>query len=431
LGAPPPSTPANPTLTLTSSDPMHFLLTADPTKVGTASITLALTAGSTSVPAFYVEGQNFSGAAAITATLTATSSGYTNGTPTLTLYPTGLTYWPGSGGTLNTTTFSGPSVLTAYLVLLSPGSLNAYTYGYTLGPQAPGAVPVTITSTNTTVGTVTGSPASIGVGTYYTQAISFVPATAGTTNLNLAEPTGYFTPANVAVQTVTTVTAPSINLSLPIIGNNLIAQGSVSLTAAPPSNETLTLTSSDPTHFLLTADPTQVGTSQIKLQLTGGSLSIPAFYVEGQNFSGNGGISATLTASAAGYSDGTFTLTLYPTGLTYWPNSNGTLNTSASASPSVVTVFLVLLSPGTLNAYNYGYTLGPQAPGAVPVSVTSTNNAVGTVSGSPSAIGVGTFYTQAISFVPVASGTTNLNLTEPTGYFTPANVAVQIVATVQ
>jgi hypothetical protein len=416
---------------LTSSDPTHFLLTADPTKVGSATITLPLTPGSFNVPAYYIEGQNFSGTTAITATLTATSAGYAIGTFTLTLYPTGLSFWPGSGGTLSTTTFSGPSVLTAYLVLLSPGTLNAYNYGYPLGPQAPGAVSVAVTSSSTSVGALTGSPSSIVVGTYFTQAISFVPATAGTTNLTIAEPTGYFTPSNVAVQIAATVTAPSINLSSPVIGNNMIAPGGVSLGAAPPSAETLTLTSSDPTHFLLTADPTKVGSAQIKLQLTAGSQVIPPFYIEGQNFSGAGAITATLTASAAGYNDGTFTLTLYPTGLSYWPGSGGTLIVNANSSPAVLTVYLVLLSPGTLNAYNYGYPLGPQAPGAVPVAVTSTNTGVGTVSGSPASIGVGAYYTQAISFVPVATGTTDLPLTTPGGYFTPSNVAVNLVVTVQ
>jgi hypothetical protein len=431
LGATPPATPPNPTLTLTSSDPAHFLLTADATKVGSASITLPLTPGSSTVPAYYIEGQNFSGTTAITATLTASSAGYATGTFTMTLYPTGLTYWPSNGGTLGTTTFSAPSVLTAYLVLLSPGTLNASNYGYPLGPQAPSAVPVSVTSSSSSVGALTGSPSSIGVGTYFTQAISFVPATAGTTNLTIAEPTGYFTPSNVAVQIVATVTAPPITLNIPVIGNNMIAQGGTTLGAAPPSAETLTLTSSDPTHFLLTADPTKVGSAQIKLQLTAGSLIVPPFYIEGQNFSGAGAVTATLSASAAGYNDGTFTLTLYPTGLSYWPASGGTLSVNANSSPAVLTVYLVLLSPGTLNAYNYGFSLGPQAPGAVPVTVTSTNTAVGIISGSPASIGVGAYFTQAISFVPVATGTTDLPVTTPAGYFTPSNVAVDLVVTVQ
>jgi len=431
LGAAPPS---NEMLTLTSSDPTHFLLTADPTKVGTAQVKLQLTGGSFSVPAFYIEGQNFSGVGAITATLTASAAGYSDGVTTVTLYPTGLAFVINgtffNSGTLNTTTFSSPSPLTVYLVLLTPGTLNLYTYGYPLGPQAPGAAaPVSVTSTNTSVGTVTGGPASIGVGTYVTQALSFVPATAGTTNLKLATPTGYSTPTNVPVQIVTTVTAPPINLFSSIVGNNLVVQGSITLGAAPPSNEMLTLTSSDPTHFLLTSDPAKVGTTSITLPLTPGSASVPAFYIEGENFSGPSAITATLTASAAGYSDGTAALSLYPTGLIF---GGSVLNTTTTAGPTPLGVYLVLLTPGALNLYTYGFPLGPQAPGAAaPVSVTSTNTSVGTVTGSPASIGVGTYFTLAISFVPANAGTTNLNLATPVGYSTPSNQPVQIVATVQ
>jgi hypothetical protein len=426
LGAAPPS---NETLTLTSSDPTHFLLSTSPTTVGTASIALQLTGGSGSVPAFYVEGRNFSGAGAITATLTASAAGFSDGVATLSLYPTGLTYF---SGTLSTTTFSSPSPLNAYLVILSPGTLNLYTYGYPLGPQALGAVPVSVTSTNTSVGTITGGPASIPVGSYISSTFNFVPATAGTTNLNLATPLGYFTPANQAVQLVTTVAAPAINIQVNgssfIVGNNLLSNGNLSLGGAPPSNETLTLTSSDPTHFLLSTSPTTLGSTSVTLQLTAGSFSAPAFYVQGQNFSGTSAITATLTASAAGYSDGVATVSLYPTGLTYL---SSTLPTTTTSSPTPVTVYLIMLNPGTLTYYTYGYPLGPQAPGAVPVSVTSANTSVGTLTGSPASIGVGTYYTQAISFVPVAVGTTNLDLATPTGYFMPSNQPVQIIATVQ
>ncbi len=105
--------------------------------------------------------------------------------------------------------------------------------------------------------------------------------------------------ANLSVTSpgIDTITAPisvgpvaGITLNFPVIGNNLVAQGSISLDAAPPLTPTnppsLTLTSSDPTHFLLTADPTKVGSASITLPLTPGSVSVPTFYIEGQNFSG-------------------------------------------------------------------------------------------------------------------------------------------------
>lgn len=426
LGASPPTSE---TLTITSSDPTHFLLTADPTKVGAASITLQLTGGSGSAPPFYVEGQNYSGTTAITATLTASATGYTTGTVTVSLYPTGLTYFSSS---LSTTTFTAPSALTVYAIVLNPGTLSYYTYGYNVGPQAPAAIPVSVTSTTPSVGTVTGSPASVPVGAYYTQAIIFHPATAGTTNLNLATPSGYYTPANEPIQIVATVTAPALAINAGggsnIVGNNLLSNGNVSLGAAPPSNETLTITSSDSTHFLLSTDPTKVGTASISLQLTAGSNGVPQFYVEGQNYSGTGAVTATVTASAAGYSDGTATLSLYPTGLSYL--SSSPLNTTTFSAATTLTVYAVLLNPGTLTYYTYGYTVGPQAAGGIPVSITSSNPGVGTLGGSPSTIPVGSYYTQAISFHPGAAGTTNLNILTPTEYYTPANQPVQTVATV-
>jgi hypothetical protein len=417
-----PPTSRNMTLALSGANSGNFLLTTDPTKVGTSSLILPLTAGSASVPTFYIEGQNYSGTAAITATLTASATGFTNGTATLTLYPSGVLFF---NGTLSTTTFSSPTAVAAYLAVLSPGTLAYYTYGYPLGPQA-SAVPVAVTSTNTTVGTITGSPASIAVGTYYTSAISFQPATAGSTNLNLATPTGYSTPTTEFVQIVATVTAPAITVSVPVVGNNMIVQAGVSLQAAPPSAETMTITTTDSTHFLLTADPTKIGTASITLSLTGGSTSVPTFYVEGQNLIGSGGTTATLTAKAAGFSDGTTTLNLYPSGLAFL---NNTLSTTSTSGPTAVTTYFLILSPTTLTFYTYGYPLGPQAS-AVPVVVTSSNTTVGTITGSPASIAVGSYFTSGISFQPATAGSTNLNLATPTGYNTPTSEYVQIVATV-
>ena len=421
LAAAPPSSRTM-TLAVTGPNAGDFLLTADPTKVGTSSLSLPLTAGSASVPGFYIEGQNYSGTAAITATLTVSATGFTTGTTTLTLYPSGVLFL---NGTLSTTTFSTPSSLPVYLAVLSPGTLSYYTYGYPLGPQA-AAVPVAVSSSNTTVGTITGSPASIPVGSYFTSSVSFQPATAGTANLNLATPTGYATPTTQFVQIVATVTAPAITVNVPIVGNNLIVQGGVSLAAAPPSTETMTITTTDSTHFLLTTDPTKVGTASITLTLTAGSASVPAFYVEGQNLSGSTAVTATLTAKAAGFSDGTTTLTLYPSGLAFFNNA---LSTTSTSGPTAVTTYLVILSPNTLSYYTYGYALGPQAS-AIPVVVTSSSTAVGTITGSPATLAVGAYYTSAINFQPATAGTTNLNLATPTGYNTPTTEYVQIVATV-
>ncbi|HLH09220.1 MAG TPA: hypothetical protein VKW78_18425, partial [Terriglobales bacterium] len=339
-----------------------------------------------------------------------------------------------------TTTFSPASNVTAYLVVLSPGALNYYTYGYPLGPQA-SAIPVTVSSSNTNVGTISyasGTSTSIAVGFYATPnlGVVFNPVTAGTTNLNLTIPAGYSAPTNQPTQIVATVSAPSITVGAPIVGNNLIVQGALTLAAAPPTNETLTLTSSDPTHFLLTSDATKVGSASITLPLTANSTNVPPFYIEGQNYAGTAAITATVTASASGYSDGNVTVTLYPTGLTFF--GSGTLSTTTTSGASNVSVFAIVLSPGTLTYYTYGYNVGPQAgPGGIPVTVSSSAPAVGTISylggGTSTSIAVGSYITAnlGVAFNPLTAGTTDLTVVTPTGYFVPSNEPVQIVATVQ
>jgi hypothetical protein len=57
------------------------------------------------------------------------------------------------------------------------------------------------------VGTISGSPASIPVGSYYNNSsILFQPLTAGPSTLTLTEPAGYSTPSNEPLQITATVT---------------------------------------------------------------------------------------------------------------------------------------------------------------------------------------------------------------------------------
>ncbi len=419
LGAAPPS---NETMTLTSSDPTHILLSLSTTAAGTASVTVPLTKGSASVPAVYIQGQNYSGTTAINATITASATGYSNGAGTASLYPTGLYLATGS---FNTTTFSSPTNVAVYLAVLNPGSLTLYTYD-NLGPQA-SAIPFSVVSGTTATGTISGSPASIPVQAYYNNSsIQFQPLTAGTSTLTLTEPAGYFTPSNEPLQITATVAAPAITVSSPVVGNNTYTGLSLSLGAAPPSNETMTITSSDPTHFLLSTSTTAVGSASVTVTLTHGSSSVPAVYIQGQNYSGAVAITAIVTASAAGYSNGTGTTSLYPTGLYI---ATGSINTTTTSSPSNVAVYLATLNPGTLTLYTYD-DLGPQAS-PISFSVASGTTATGTISGSPATIAVQSYYNNSsIEFQPVAAGTSTLTLTEPAGYSTPSNEPGQITATV-
>ena len=90
----------------------------------------------------------------------------------------------------------------------------------------------------------------------------------------------------------------------------------VSFSGPPPTNQTVTITSSDPTHFLLSSSPTTVSTTSIVIPLPAGVANGSLFYVQGQNFSGTTPITNYLTASAANYlSEQSEAISLYPTAL--------------------------------------------------------------------------------------------------------------------
>ncbi|MBE7159258.1 MAG: hypothetical protein INR62_12655, partial [Rhodospirillales bacterium] len=274
---------SNETLTLTSPDPTHFLLSTSATAVGSASITVPLTLGNVNGPTVYLEGRNFSGNVGIKTNLTASASGYSDSSTAETLYPSGFGF---SQTSISTTAFSANTSLSVYLAVLNPGTLTYYTYGYALGPQAP-AVSLSATSSNTAAGTIVGSPATFPAGNYINSSLAFHPVGAGTTTLTLTEPAGFAAPASgFATQITATVTSSAINLSAPVIGNNTIIPLGISLSAAPPSATTMTLTSSDPTHFLLSTSATAVGTASVTVQLTSGSFAVPTVYIEGQHYSG-------------------------------------------------------------------------------------------------------------------------------------------------
>src|SRR5260370_18884405 len=101
-GALPP--PTNRTWTLTSTS-ANLLLANTPAGPFSQSITLLLLQGSASGPSFSMQGLANTGSAQ----LTATAAGYTNGTATVNLTPSGFQWFVGN---FSTTTFSPDATLT-------------------------------------------------------------------------------------------------------------------------------------------------------------------------------------------------------------------------------------------------------------------------------------------------------------------------------
>jgi len=380
------------------------------------------------VPTVYLQGQNYSGTTAITATVTASAAGYTSGNGTMSLYPSGLGF---SSASFSTTTFSSPTGLGVALLMLNPGTLSVNSFG-NLGPQ--GVSPAfTVTSGTPGTGTISGSPSSFAVngGSSNSPAITFVPVAQGTSTITLTQPSGYSasTSATYPTQITATVTAAAITVSPAFVGNNFITPLSLTLQAPPPSTETMTVTSSDPTHFLLSTSPTVLGTTSVTVTLTGGSANVPLVYLQGLNYSGNTAITTSIDASAPGFTSGSGTVSLYPSGLAF---GTASFSTTTSSSPTTLSVDLLMLNPGSLTTNSFG-NLGPQAVSPA-FTVTSGTPATGTIAGNPSnfTVNAGPGNTSTLTFVPVAAGTSTLTLNQPAGYFvtTTTSWPSQITATV-
>jgi hypothetical protein len=406
LGATPPSSR---TLTISSSSP-NVLLATSPTGPFSQTITSTINTNGTGASGFSMQSLAGSG----TVTITASAPGYTTGTTTVTLVPSGV-LWNNAGFT--TTTFSANTSLTVLLGQLNPTTL-AFAGVQELRTGA-AAVIVTLASSNTAVGTIPSSVTFAADADEVTA--SFQPLTAGTTNLTITTPSGFSTPTpTTAIQITATVTAPQLTPNFATtLGMNLqVDSGSVTLGATPPSSEMMTISSSSP-NVLLATSPTgpfsQTITSTINTNGTGAS----GFSM--QSLAGSG--SVQIKAQAAGYADGVITVTLVPSGFLW---NNGSFSTT-TAQPTALTVLLGQLNPTTL-AFAGVQELRTGAA-AVTVTLGSSNTAVGTI---PSSV---TFTAGSdeltASFQPLTAGTTNLTITTPSGFSTPTPTsATQITATV-
>ncbi|AKJ04649.1 Fibronectin type III domain protein [Archangium gephyra] len=409
-------------VTLTVSDPSKALLSTSATTVGSGSLTLNMTAGTTATSSFYVQALAGSG----TVQLRMSAPGYTATTSTVTLAPSGVTLLYCNrfcDTSFGTTTLSANSPL-----LLSLGRLNATTLALeATQPLRPGAAPlvVNVTSSNPSVGTIVNSPAAFSTNQSSLSTAEFDPLSAGTSTLTIDTPAGFTRPSNNQ-QVTATVSMPTMSVSTLTLGKDLQATMTVGLdTAAPAGNAQVTVTVADPTRVRLSTSSDVLGGESLTFTVFAGTTHTPNIYV--QALAGSGTVQ--FTASAPGYTSKTGTLTLVPSGVTmakcgsYCESSFGTTTFAANTG---LTLFMVRLKPGTLLSDG----AQPLRPGVGPVSVsvTSSNPTVGTLTTSPV-----TFTTHqstaTTQFDPVNAGTSILTIGTPAGFSTPSD-GQQVTATV-
>lgn len=408
-----PVSPSSPvTVTVTSSDPTVATLSTSTTAVGTTSVTFT-NVTSSSVGYIYLQGQKQG-----TITLTESAPGYTTGTGTETVDPSGFSFYPYYSGDFSTTPFSSPTTVTLYTVIYSPsGSL--VNLGLQLNPGSP-AISVPVTSSDPTVGTIVTSPV-VFQGASTNRPTTFKPLNAGTSVVKIGTPPAPFSVTPFSQTLTATVNAPVITNQSVTTGVNLQNSVGISLPVNPPSGVTVTVTDNGPGIVKISSSATTVGGSSVTFANTTTTFA-GTVYVQGISAG-----TTTLTVSAPGYSSGTITVTVDPSGFAINYNQ-GSISTHTNSTPTGIQIYTVTLSPTSpMNVQNQGLVLSPGVA-AVSVPVTSSNTAVGTISTSPVVFHAGDA-TQPTTFQPLTAGTSTVAVTPPAGYSTPANYQ-SIVATV-
>jgi hypothetical protein len=397
LSAPAPSVTDAPPIggvdvTVTSSDPSKVLLSTTATGTGTSSVTVHVNAGTQGLPVFYVQGLANSG----TVTLTATATGFDNGTSSVVLQPSGFII---SSGNINSGS-SGDSTVTLSASMLQPVSLAP------TGPAQgvrPGAAPISVTtaSSNTGVGTIT-SPVAFNAGAS-TATATFHPVAAGSTTIGVQPPAGFSTPslyqsvtANIGLPGMTTSTAVNV-------GKDLQQSNLVTLSTTPSSAVAVTITSNSPSIAVVSSDPTVAGSGSVSFSgITG---STPSFYIQGLSVG-----TTTLTVTAPGYADATIHVTVGPSGFVMDSTS---FRTTAGSDTTVK------VAPAVLDANSLNFVALQPLRGGMTAQVTMTSGtpSIGTITSPISftgnqAVGSATFHA-------IADGSTNLVIGEPAGFSTP------------
>jgi hypothetical protein len=401
LGAVPP----NPvTVTVTSNDPAVATLTRDGAVAGGASVTFTDVSG-TFVGNVYVQGRALG-----TTTLTVQATGYNDGTGNVTVDPSGFVL---NANNFTTNTFAPDVTIRVDAARLNPNTLRWVTTQELRGGMTP--VSAEVTSSDTNVGTIIGSPATFNSGDSFSNAIKFHPRTAGPTTLAIATPAGFTTPGDFQ-SVVATVTAPDITIGNATVGRDLQMQVSVSLGAVPPNPVTVTVRSNSPALATVTRDGSVAGGTSVTFTNVTGTF-VGTLYVQGRALG-----TTTLTVEAAGYNDGTSNVTVDPSGFVLNMND---ITTNIFAANTSVRVDAARLNPATL-----AWVTTQELRGGLTVSVpvTSSNTAVGTIVGSPAEFAGGDSF-RNLAFDPAAGGTTTISIGTPAGFTTPSTFQ-SITATV-
>jgi adhesin/invasin len=303
------------TVTLTSGDP-DLLLAPNSTTPGSATLNIPVANGQTFFT-YVVQGmEGHTGSTAVNVTASAPGFSSTNATITLVQGAIDLIGVPSTTTTLSPisslfvrTGIANSQTTPAFLVQLqavragAPGPLVA-----TFANTDPGN-----TSTLLVQGPVLADTLTAQVGVLSTNSptdttsggVAFKPQAAGSANVAAFIPG--FLQTNTAVNSPVTISQPGISVSSLTVGSGLQIASSGNLGASNHGGVTVTLTSGNP-NLLLSSNATTVGSTTLNISVPNGQtfFSYVVQAIEGET----GTTPVTITATAAGFSNGSGTATL-------------------------------------------------------------------------------------------------------------------------
>ena len=402
---------ANITVLITSNDTSKLLLATAPGVLGSSCISVQVKAGLNHTPDYYVIATASSGAP--TYTVNAPGFGQANGTVTVTPSGIAVSGPSGFGVGISTTSLSSPTNVTVYAAQLD-ASNNFVTTQLAVSP-----ISVTVSSSQTSVGTITVSPVTIPAGADRTTT-SFQPASNGTTVISVSQPLSA-TPLQNTTVTATVATTGIAATDQVSVGNALEMQGTFALGAlAPTGGVTVTITSNS-SSLVLSNSATAPGSSVITLQVAAGDFggesnaNGPKYPYWIQSLASSG--TATFTVSAPGYVSHTSTVSLTPSGVVVWDGVNvGEVLLASVGSNTPVSVSMAQLDSG-----NNFSAIQQLAPGhTVTVNVTTTANGTLTPTQVTIQAGTDTAFTQFLA-LDSTNGSISLVGGAPPGFTLPAS----------
>jgi hypothetical protein len=407
------SAPAAPVdLTLSVPAGSGVLLSSDPLVQGAETLVIPGVANALN-RTVYVQGT-----AVGSTTVTASAPGYADALLPVTVSPSGFVF-TGLGSPVTVDAFAANQNYAVRLAILNNDG-SFFTWDAVRGGAS---IPVVVTSSNPAAGTIVNSPV------LFTSNVSFVNATfdpvaLGSTVVAITQPAGYTatTTASTSARTQFTVNVEGSAVLFAVgslrTGRDLQATASVRLQSAPAAPVDLTLSVPAGSGVLLSSDPLVQGTETLVIPGVANALN-RTVYVQGTAVG-----SSTVTASAPGYTDALLPVTVSPSGFVFTGVADPQ---SVSGVPTSYAVRLAILN----NDGSFFTTDAVRGGATIPVVVTSSNPAAGTIVNSPVTFTSNVSLVNA-SFSPVASGSTVVAIAQPAGYTatTTANVAARTQFTV-